>query len=272
MVVVSTIATVDGRSLTVDSRGRGPGVVVVHGSAVAARHYQRLARALSPQLTVHLYDRRGRGVRGPVDDSQGIRSDVGDLRAVLAHTGARTVLAHSYGGLVALRALAGAPVDRLAVYDAAVSIDGGFPSTYVEPFARAAAAGDFPRAMAELGKGLQSVGTWSRLPLPVLATMARVFALTRAGREWRAMLPSAVVEAREVVAHDAAASAYARVTAEVLLLTGGRSPAYFTRAARALDVALPRARHVIVPGCGHDALTHAAAPVVEPIAAFLTAR
>lgn len=162
-MVASEIATADGGLLAVGSRGSGPGVVVVHGSAVAARHYERLAEALAPGLTVHLYDRRGRGTRGPVDDRHGVRSDVEDLRAVLAHTGARSVLAHSYGGLVALHGLAGLPGVRLVVYDAAVSIDGGFPSAYVEPFARAAAADDFPRAMAVLAKGLQSAGSLSRL-------------------------------------------------------------------------------------------------------------
>lgn len=270
-MVASEIATGSGGPLAVDSWGSGPGVVVVHGSAVAARHFERLAEALAPSSIVHLYDRRGRGDRGPVDDTHGVRSDIEDLRAVLAHTGARSVFAHSYGGLVALRGLAGLPVARLAVYDAAVSIDGAFPSAYVEPFARAAADGDFARAMAVLGKGLQSVGPLSRLPLPVLAAMARVFAATQPGREWRAMVPSAVVEAREVLAHDAPASVYAGVTAEVLLLTGGRSPAYFLRASQALAAALPRVRHVVVPGLGHDAITAAAAPLVGLIAEFLAA-
>ena len=266
------MATADGRRLDIHSIGRGPGVVVVHGSAVVASDYRRLADAVAGDATVHLYDRRGRGARGPVDASHGVASDIDDLRAVLAHTGARHVLAHSYGGLVALQG-AGVlpvdpiPVDRLAVYDAAVSIDGSFPSAYVEPFARA--AGDFPLAMAVLCRGLGTAGPASRLPLPVLRAAAYAFAATPPGRAWRAMVPSAVVEAREVLAHDRSACAYAGITADVLLVTGARSPAYFAPASAALARALPRARHLVVPGAGHNAVNLADAAVIRPIVEFL---
>jgi pimeloyl-ACP methyl ester carboxylesterase len=261
------VETLDGRRIEVHSTGNGPGVVVVHGSAVSAGNYARLADALAGRFTVHRYDRRGRGGRGPVDSAHGVASDVDDLRAVLEHTGTRTVLAHSYGGLVALRGASTLPVDRLALYDAAVSIDGGFPSAYVEPFA--AAAGDFPLAMAILSKGLGTVGLFSRLPIPVQRLAARGFAATAAGREWRTMVPSAVVEAREVVAHDAPAAAYAGIAAEVLLVTGTRSPAYFALASEALAFAVPGARHVVIPGANHNALTDASPPVVERVAGFL---
>lgn len=265
-MVPDQVETSDGCRIDVHRTGAGPGVVVVHGSAVSAANYARLAGALAGRFTVYRYDRRGRGSRGPLDTSHGIASDVDDLRSVLEHTGARTVLAHSYGGLVALRGASTLPVDRLAVYDAAVSIDGGFPSAYVEPFA--AAAGDFPLAMAILSKGLGTVGLFSRFPIPVQRLAALGFAATAAGREWRTMVPSAVVEAREVVAHDCPATAYAGITGEVLLLTGGRSPAYFTRASEALALAVFGARHVVVPRANHNALTDASAPVVERVAGF----
>lgn len=268
-MVPSQISAPDGSRLDVHSTGTGPGVVVVHGSAVAAADYLRLAAALSDRFTVHLYDRRGRGTRGPVDATHGVASDVADLRAVLEHTGARTVLAHSYGGLVALRGAHELPIDRLAVFDAAVSIDGGFPSAYVEPFTRAAAADDFPRAMAVLAHGLGSVGALSRLPVPVLTVMAHGFAATAMGRAWRLMIPSAVAEAREVLAHDGPAGAYAGVTAEVLLATGARSPGYFAEASAAMARVLPRGRHVVIPKADHNAITGAGAPVVERLVGFL---
>lgn len=266
VVVPDQVATADGRHMDLHSVGHGPGVVVVHGSAVSAADYRGLADALSPRFTVHLYDRRGRGSRGP---SHGVASDVEDLRAVLQHTGARTVLAHSYGGLVALTGAPTLPIDRLVVFDAAVSIDGGFPSAYLEPFARAAAADDFPRAVAVLSHGLGSVGVLSRLPVPVLTVLAHGFAATAMGRAWRLMIPSAVAEAREVRAHDGPASAYAGVTTEVLLATGGRSPSYFAPASAAMARALPRARHVVIPKVDHNAVMAAAPPFVERCAGFL---
>ena len=261
------VETLDGRRIDIHSTGTGSGVVVVHGSAVSAGNYARLADALADRFTVHRYDRRGRGSRGPVDASHGIASDVDDLRTVLAHTGSRTVLAHSYGGLVALRGASTLPLDRLAIYDAAVSIEGSFPSAFVEPFA--AAAADFPLAMAILSKGLGSAGVLSRLPIAVQRMAARAFAATAAGREWRTMVPSAVVEAREVLAHDTPADAYAGVPAGVLLVTGARSPAYFARASEAMARAVPAFQHVVIPKAGHNALMDASAPLVERVAGFL---
>ncbi|MDT7710986.1 MAG: hypothetical protein QOG20_6593 [Pseudonocardiales bacterium] len=263
------VATADGRQMDVRSIGNGPGLVVVHGSAVSATDYHRLAAALADKFTVLLYDRRGRGTRGPVDETHSVASDVEDLHAVLAHTGARAVLAHSYGGLVALQGASRLPIDRLAVYDAGVSIDGGFPSAYVEPFA--AAADDFPLAMAILSKGLGTAGQFSLLPIPVQRAVAHLFAATAAGRVWRGMVPSAVVEAREVLAHDGPASAYASITADVLLATGGRSPAYFTRAAEALEAVLSRARRIVVPKANHNAINVASPSFVRHFAEFLGA-
>lgn len=268
-MTASLTTVAEGRALQVRTMGDGPGVVVVHGSAVSAKDYRRFADALADRFTVHLYDRRGRGSRDPVDDSHGIASDVDDLRAVLQHTGATRVVGHSYGGLVALQGALRLPVERLALVDVAVSVDGGFPSGYVEPFTRAAAAGDFPLAMAVLSRGLQSVGPVSRLPIPVQRGLAHVFAATAAGREWRTMLPSAVVEAGEVLAHDGPAGTYSGIEADVLLLAGARSPGYFAGAARALVPALAGARYAVVPGAGHNAINLAAAPLVGELVDFL---
>lgn len=269
-MVGSRVATANGRHLEVRTAGRGPGLVVVHGSAVAARHYAGLADALGGHFTVHLYDRRGRGT--PVEDTHGVAADADDLRAVLTHTGARRVLAHSYGGLVALWAAAtepGLPVDRLALFDPAVSIDGSFPSAWCEPFAVAAAADDFPLAMAVLSKGLGSAGWVSMLPVPVQRVLAHVFARTAQGREWRTMIPSAVAEARQVLALDGPASAYAGLTARVLVTTGALSPPYFRPAAAALAGAVPGARHVVLPRVGHDSIMTASAALLGPVVGFL---
>ncbi len=69
----------------------------------------------------------------------------------------------------------------------------------------------------------------------------------------------------------APASAYAGVTGEVLLLTGGRNLASCGRASREPAWALPRVRHAVLPGTGQVALTHAAVPRGGMVAEFLAA-
>ena len=82
--------------------------------------------------------------------------DIDDLAAILEHTGARAVIGHSSGGYIALQAALRLPIDRLALYDAAVSIDGGFPSEWLDAAREAARAGDIARSMAITTGGINT--------------------------------------------------------------------------------------------------------------------
>ena len=63
-------------------------MVIVHGSKESARSHTGLALALADAFTVYLPDRRGRGMSGPFRPGYGIRTEVEDLEAVLAESGA----------------------------------------------------------------------------------------------------------------------------------------------------------------------------------------
>ena len=112
----------------VRSIGDGPGVVILHGGGVAEREYHRLAQALSDRFSVHLYNRRGRSDSAPLDGTETVATDIGDLAAVLEHTGARSIFGHSGGGFVALQAGLRLPLERIAVYDPACRSSAGRPS------------------------------------------------------------------------------------------------------------------------------------------------
>ena len=60
----------------------------------------------------------------PAGRDGNLETDIGDLAAVLEHTGARSIFGHSGGGFVALRAGLSLPLDRIAVYDPGLSILG----------------------------------------------------------------------------------------------------------------------------------------------------
>ncbi|MBQ0902204.1 alpha/beta fold hydrolase [Micromonospora sp. U21] len=74
--------------------------------------------------------------------------DIDDLAVVLEHTGSGNVVGHSSGGFIALQAALRLPINRLALYDAAVSIDGGFPAAWLDAAQEALRAGDTARAPA----------------------------------------------------------------------------------------------------------------------------
>jgi pimeloyl-ACP methyl ester carboxylesterase len=265
------ITAPDGAGIVVHSRGVGPGVVVVHGGGVTIQEYRRLSARLADRCTVHLFNRRGRGGAAPKREPYRVEQDVDDLGAVLEHTGARHVIGHSVGGFIALRAALRLPIDRLVLYDAAVSIDGGFPAGYLDATEAALRAGDTARAMAIVGAGLNTRSVVSRLPLGVRTAICRAFLLTPIGRRMGELLPTTLLESRQVLEHDGPAGRYAGVRAEVLLACGADGPPYYPELGRALAAVLPSARTLEIPRSGHDAVARAHARVVDPIAAFLTA-
>ncbi|GAA3451910.1 alpha/beta fold hydrolase [Dactylosporangium matsuzakiense] len=102
-------------------------LVVVHGGAITKRYYEPLAKRLAGRVNVHLYNRRGREEAGPRPPGYTIDDEIADLAAVLERTGARSVLGHSFGGLVVMRAALELPLDAIVLYDGTVNVDNVFP-------------------------------------------------------------------------------------------------------------------------------------------------
>ena len=261
----------DGAPLVLHSTGAGPGIVVVHGGGVTIDLYRRLATALAPRFTVHLYNRRGRGDAPARTEPYSYEQDVDDLGVVLEHTGAANVIGHSSGGFIALRAALKLPIDRLALYDAAVSVDGGFPSAWLDDARAAARAGDVPRALALTAGGLNTQMATAKLPLGVRIAIIKVFMRTPIGRMMADLLPMTLDESATIRDHDGPADGYAGITAEVLLACGGDGPPYYVRLDEALARAIPHARTLVIPRSGHDALNRAHPRLVDPIADFFAA-
>lgn len=267
----STTRSSDGAPVLVRSTGTGPGVVVLHGGGVGQREYQRLAAALAPRCTVHLYDRRGRPGSVPLDGTETLATDLADLAAVLAHTGARRLLGHSGGGFLALQAGLVLPLDRIAVYDPGLHVDGQPSFAFLEPFEEAVRRGQHARAMTVMARAVHPQELGARLPYPLAELMTRAFLRTSVGRRFVELLPTVPPEVRRIVEHGGPASDYAGIGAEVLLVAGGRSADYFAAHCAALADAVPRARVVVLPGASHNAANVARPAFVQPFADFLAA-
>ena len=87
--------------------GSGPDVVLCHGTPWSAQLWAPYAEALRHQFTVHLWDMPGYGQSSKVPDHRVSLDVQGELMAdLVAHWGLRRphVVAHDYGGAVALRA------------------------------------------------------------------------------------------------------------------------------------------------------------------------
>jgi pimeloyl-ACP methyl ester carboxylesterase len=259
----------DEDGVVVHSIGEGPGLVVVHGGGVTIDPYRRLARRLSDRFTVHLYNRRGRADAprsGPYD----VEQDVEDLASVLKRTGAVDVIGHSAGGFVALTAALRLPIRRLALYDAAISVDGLFPAGWLDGARSAAADGDIARALALTTAGINTHTRAAKLPMAVQIGICRLFLRTPIGRTMGELLPMTLDESQAIWLADGPAARWAGVTAEVLLARGAAGPPYYEQINNALAVALPCSRTLAVR-CGHDGINRAPARLIEPLAEFFEA-
>jgi pimeloyl-ACP methyl ester carboxylesterase len=235
-------------------RGGGSGVVVVHGTLVTDSLYRPFARKLGRLLgrPVHCYNRRGRAGSSPQPADYSAATEVADLAAVLRETGASDVVAHSYGGFVALQAARSVPIRRMVTYDAAVSLSGNLNRRWRPELERSVAAGQLDEAWAHLVQGLETAGPVSRLPLGALRMLSILSARTNLGAEMRELLPTAVAEMRAVLAADAEIADFAAITTPTLMLSGGWSPAYFAETGRQLADAVPALSFAVVPGQLHE--------------------
>jgi pimeloyl-ACP methyl ester carboxylesterase len=248
------VESADGTPIAISRLGVGPGLVVLHGTLRAAKHYAGLAAALAGTVTVYVVDRRGRGASGPQGDHYGIDAECADLAAVLAHTGARTVFGHSFGGLVGLEgALRGLPIDRLAVYEPAVSIDGGITDDWIPELEHATADGRVAEAVSALLTGLDLAGPLTQAPPRLRTVLARAGLRGELLADATALLATVAAEVRVAAALDSSGARYAGVRADTLLMSGERGPAYLREARDVLHAAIPASQVVTVPKAGHGA-------------------
>jgi pimeloyl-ACP methyl ester carboxylesterase len=256
--------------MNIESMGHGPGIVILHGGGVQASDYRRLARALSDRFTVHLYNRRGRFDSAPLDGTETVQTDLDDLAMVLEKTGARRVFGHSGGGFVALRAGLSLPLDRIAVYDPALSIDGRPDFSHLDAYEAAVRAGDLPRAFFVMQRATYPDAAASKLPYGVSTVLTKAFLRTSIGRRFGELLPTTPAEIRRIADHAGPASDYAGITAELLLTAGARSPRYFRQNCEAIAAVVPRGRALLIPRAPHNAANVARPYFVRPFVDFFT--
>ncbi|MEV5968153.1 alpha/beta hydrolase [Kribbella sp. NPDC051952] len=254
------VAAGDGTAIGVLSLGSGPGMVVIPGNNRRAHHYENLARGLAGAHTVHVIERRGRGVSGPQGPAYSVETEVDDVLAVMEHTGARMVFGHSYGGLVALHVGLRQPLDALVAYEPGVSIDGSFDASWLGTFERQLDAG---RATAAMATFLQGVDLLPVRAKPLLWATAFLMLRGAGGRETRAMMPTTPAEIAEVVRLDSDGSRYAGIASRTLLLGGEKSPAYLTGVLPRLAEIMPHADYRILPELDHNAPDESAPDVVD---------
>jgi pimeloyl-ACP methyl ester carboxylesterase len=259
--MVEHAASADGTRIGFERLGSGPALVLVQGAMGTAYTYRELAEALADTFTVIVPDRRGRGLSPrPFAADYTIEDDVRDLDAVLQATGARLVFGLSSGGDITLQAALALPrIEKIALYEPAIFPD-GVPRKGVERFQAYAARADLA-GMLVTGMKVGQLGPAFLRALPDWLVKAAVRTImkreAKAGSGGYASMAELALafqyDFAVVRSMNGSIPSFKALVQPVLLLGGGRSPAYLGTSLDELERVIPSARRVTLDGLDHAA-------------------
>ncbi|MBT2596141.1 alpha/beta fold hydrolase [Arthrobacter sp. ISL-72] len=255
-MAVITVGDVD---MFYEEAGRGPGLVLVHGSWVDHHEWDQMVPLLAKHFRVVSYDRRGHSKSSLTNHQGSVHEDVEDLLALirLLRLDPAVVMGNSFGALIALRLAAAHPEVIAAIVgheppglwllaeDLAYSeVLQGF-TTHVGDVAEALKAGNNAQG-AELFVDSIALGpgSWERLPPDQRETFVR-------------NAPTFLDELGDPDGLSLDLGKLQGYTGPVLLTQGDQSPPMFASILDRLQLALPNAQRVTWAGAGHvPHLTH----------------
>jgi pimeloyl-ACP methyl ester carboxylesterase len=261
LISTNSVTSADGTTIGYRRVGQGPGVVLVHGTMSSGQNHTQLAEALADVFTVIVPDRRGRGLSGPYRGDERIQSEVEDLGAVLAATGAHRVFGVSSGAIILLQAALTLPaIQKAAVFEPPLFDDAALPAALSTRFDAEIAQGRLAEALVTAMKGAQmGPAAFGILPRWLLVRLTGRFMKSQDGHTsgdyvpMRALAPTMRYDFRLVAEMSGKFESFRAIQAETLLLGGSKSPAYLKAALGRLATVLPEARRVELPGVDHAA-------------------
>ncbi len=246
-------ATLANAQIRYELAGEGDPTVLIHGSLVDRTSWDAVRTRLAQSLTVLVYDRRGHGEStGPVR-THPARDDAGDLAQLLESLDLYPVhvVAHSYGGAVALRLA----LDRSEMVRSLALHEPPFVGLLEEDPATA------PEA-ERLWAGTKQIQALVSAGHPDAAAREIVNAFSVEGGAWERLRPEVqgglirhvdrwAEELRDPEATHVDLPAVAELLIPVLVTTGERSPPFLGRIASRLAENLRNATFRTLPGVGH---------------------
>lgn len=251
----------DGMSLGCEVVGKGPALLLVHGSTTGRRRWEPVVPALAQRRQLWLLDRRGRGLSGDAA-AHSLWAEIEDVAAAVRTADARSIVAHSYGAICALEAALLCPQLRsLVVYEAPIPV--GAADSEDESRIR-----EIEDCVAK-GMAEQALLTFHR---SMLRMSESEIAALRELPSWVDRVAIAHTLPRELRAarrYKFEASRFSGLRIPVLVLLGGDSPQRYANAAAELTKGVPNARLVTLPGQKHNAITTAPEMFSREVGGFL---
>ncbi|MEW9699886.1 alpha/beta fold hydrolase [Paenibacillus sp. SI8] len=259
----SNVTSQDGTLIGYQSIGNGPGVIIIPGALSTSNEFTSFARELSDSFTAHVIDRRGRGNSGPQGKAYSIIKECEDLKALQEETGATYLFGHSYGGLVALEtARTHSSFTKIALYEPGVSIQSeALDWNWITEYETAMDKQDFRGAFTSFARGSGHTPL-NKFPKWYASFMLRLFVRGDHWHQIQKLLPENLNEHREVRRLENTFSNYQTVLADLLLLSGQKSPAFVHQMIDVLDQTIAHTQTMKLPKLHHLSPENEHSPLV----------
>ncbi|MDL4775306.1 MULTISPECIES: alpha/beta fold hydrolase [Thermomonosporaceae] len=264
----STVTSPDGTEIAFEVSGTGPAVILVASALADRSDAAKLAKLLARNLTVINYDRRGRGASGDAE-RYAVDREVEDIASLIGVAGgSASVFGSSSGAVLALRAaVAGLRIERLALYEPPFAVGGddfGPPKDFarhIDALLAEGRRGDAVKSFMTKAQGMPAFMVNAMRLIPGPWSKLKALAST---------LPYDIAVMGDTQQGDPLDAAHwSAATLPTLVMTGGKSPAGFHNAARALVEVLPDATHRTLPGLNHGAVVMAPKKIAPTLTEFL---
>lgn len=258
--ITGSVISADGTTIGYRQIGHGPALIMLHGANTSGLDFSQLAEGLADLFTVYLPDRRGRGLSGSFSEPYSIQEEVDDLTALVNKTGARLLYGLSAGGLICLQASLSLPgIQKMALYEPALLLDGTAHTAWLNRFDRQMAQGEVAAALVTCMKGLELGGpAMNAMPdwlLKSLTNAAIKGEDKKAGPDtvtMRKLAPTLHYDGLLLAEMSGQLERFRAVNAEVLLLEGSKGLPFLKPTLDALEKTLPHfVKRVEFPGLEH---------------------
>lgn len=259
---MKSITSVDGTVLSCWEEGRGPPLLLVHGTTADHSRWESITPQLAEQFTVYAMDRRGRGGSGDGPEYQ-LAREAEDVSAVAEAIGGPVkVLGHSYGAVCGLEAaLLTDRIKELVLYEPPIPT--GVPM--------------YPPGVPDRMEALIAEGRWEAALEVFFKEVVRMpedeFTHYRQLPMWERRVQLAPTIPRELAidrTYEFDAAKFADLHIPVLLMLGGDSPEMFQRATDSVLEAIPHATVSVLPGQQHIAMDTDPGLFIEEVVGFLS--
>jgi pimeloyl-ACP methyl ester carboxylesterase len=258
---MANVISKDGTRIAFDREGNGPPLLLVDG-ALCYRDSgpaRPLARLLTSDFTVFLYDRRGRG-ESTDTAPYAVEREIEDIEALIREAGgSASVYGISSGAALALEAAARlSSVGKLVLYEAPFLVDdthSPLPDNFLAQLKEFVATGRRSEAVKLFLRrvGVPAFGVFMMQWMPVWKKLTAI----------AHTLPYDISIIQDYsLGKPLPREAWSSVTIPVLVADGGKSPAYMRNAMRALAGVLPNASYRTLAGQTHMLKAGAMAPLL----------